>query len=128
MRRVVFTERAPRPIGPYSQAVCIDGLLFISGQIPLDPSTGEIVVGDFKSRVRRVLENIRAVVEAIGGSLRDVVKVTVYLSDISRFGEFNEVYAEYFPQDPPARSVIEVSKLPRNAEVEVEAIAWVGRC
>lgn len=128
MKRTVFTDNAPRPVGPYSQAVCVDGWLFISGQIPLDPKTNSIVEGDFRTKVRRTLENVKAIVESLGGSLDNIVKVTVYLSDISRFAEFNEVYREFFPQNPPARSVIGVAKLPRDAEVEVEAIAWIGRC
>ncbi|MEM0227675.1 MAG: RidA family protein [Ignisphaera sp.] len=128
MKRVVFTDNAPRPVGPYSQAVCIDGWLFISGQLPLDPKSNNIVEGDFKTKVRRALENVKAIVESVGGSLDNIVKVTVYISDISRFAEFNEVYREFFPQTPPARSVIGVAKLPRDAEVEVEAIARIGRC
>ncbi|MCS7111295.1 MAG: RidA family protein [Ignisphaera sp.] len=128
MRKIVFTEGAPRPIGPYSQAVCVDGWLFISGQIPLDPKTNSIAEGDFKERVRRVLENIRAIVEAAGGSLENVVKVTVYLKDISRFSEFNEVYERFFSNSPPARSVVGVAELPRNAELEVDATAWIERC
>jgi 2-iminobutanoate/2-iminopropanoate deaminase len=124
----VFTERAPRPIGPYSQAICVNGWLYVSGQIPLDPVTGDIVRGDFKVQVERVLENIRAIVESTGGRLEDVVKVTVYLRDIGRFSEFNEVYSKYFPRDPPARSVIGVSSLPRGVELEIDAVAYVGNC
>jgi 2-iminobutanoate/2-iminopropanoate deaminase len=124
----VFTERAPKPIGPYSQAICVNGWLYVSGQIPLDPVTGDIVRGDFKVQVERVLENIRAIVESTGGRLEDVVKVTVYLRDIGRFSEFNEVYSKYFPRDPPARSVIGVSSLPRGVELEIDAVAYVGNC
>jgi len=125
--RVVYTPRAPRPIGPYSQGVIAGCFLFVAGQIPLDPETGSLVEGDFKARVRRVLENVKAVVEAAGGSLRDVVKVTVYLRDIRLFQEFNEVYSEYFRENPPARAVVEVSSLPRGSDVEVEAIAYLCR-
>lgn len=128
MKKIVFTERAPRPIGPYSQAICVNGWLYVSGQIPLDPVTGDIVRGDFKVQVERVLENIRAIVESTGGRLEDVVKVTVYLRDIGRFSEFNEVYSKYFPRDPPARSVIGVSSLPRGVELEIDAVAYVGNC
>ncbi|MEM0153572.1 MAG: Rid family hydrolase, partial [Ignisphaera sp.] len=92
------------------------------------PKSNNIVEGDFKTKVRRALENVKAIVESVGGSLDNIVKVTVYISDISRFAEFNEVYREFFPQTPPARSVIGVAKLPRDAEVEVEAIARIGRC
>lgn len=128
MKKIVFTEKAPRPIGPYSQAICVNGWLYVSGQIPLDPVTGDIVRGDFKVQVERVLENIRAIVESTGGRLEDVVKVTVYLRDIGRFSEFNEVYSKYFPRDPPARSVIGVSSLPRGVELEIDAVAYVGNC
>ncbi len=128
MKKIVYTDAAPKPIGPYSQAICVNGWLFISGQLPLDPNTNNIVEGDFKVKVRRVLENIKVIVESIGGSLENIVKVTVYLRDISRFGEFNEVYRQFFSYNPPARSVVEVSKLPRDAEIEVEAIAWIEKC
>ncbi|MCC6035041.1 MAG: RidA family protein [Desulfurococcaceae archaeon] len=128
MKKIVSTEKAPRPVGPYSQAICVNGWLYVSGQIPLDPVTGDIVRGDFKVQVERVLENIRAIVESTGGRLEDVVKVTVYLRDIGRFSEFNEVYSKYFPRDPPARSVIGVSSLPRGVELEIDAVAYVGNC
>lgn len=128
LKKVVFTEKAPKPIGPYSQAVCVNGWLFISGQIPIDPATGEFVKGDFKAQVERVLENIKAIVEAAGGTLDNIVKVTVFLRDITKFAEFNEVYSRYFPSNPPARSAIGVAALPRGAEVEVEAIAYIGQC
>jgi 2-iminobutanoate/2-iminopropanoate deaminase len=128
LKKVVFTEKAPKPIGPYSQAVCVNGWLFISGQIPIDPATGEFVKGDFKAQVERVLENIKAIVEAAGGTLDNIVKVTVFLRDIAKFAEFNEVYSRYFPSNPPARSAIGVAALPRGAEVEVEVIAYIGQC
>uniref|UniRef100_A0A7C1I2A0 RidA family protein n=1 Tax=Fervidicoccus fontis TaxID=683846 RepID=A0A7C1I2A0_9CREN len=128
MRVALFTERAPRPTGPYNQAVCVDGWLFISGQIPIDPATSVIVGESFEKQVERVLENMKAIIEAAGGSLRDVVKTTVFLKDIKKFGAFNEVYARYFSEDPPARSVIEVSDLPRGVEIEVEAIAKLKAC
>lgn len=121
----VSTDKAPKPVGPYAQGVSAGCLLFISGQIPLDPNTGELVEGDFKLKVRRVLENIKAVVEAEGRSLRDVVKVTVFIKDIKLLQVFNEVYSEYFGNTIPARSLVEVSNLPRGAEVEVEAIAYL---
>ena len=125
-KKIVFTEKAPKPIGPYSQGVVVNGWLFISGQIPIDPSTGEIVHGSFKEQVVRVLENIKAIVEAAGGTLRNIVKVTVYLRDISKFSEFNEVYSKYFSEEPPARVVVEVSNLPKGVDLEVEAIAFIG--
>jgi 2-iminobutanoate/2-iminopropanoate deaminase len=125
-KKVVRTDKAPAPVGPYSQAVLAGGWLFISGQIPIDPQTGRMVEGSFEDKVRRVLENIKAIVEAAGGSLKDIVKVTVYLRDISRFEEFNRVYSEYFKEEPPARVVVEVSNLPKGADLEVEAIAYLG--
>ncbi len=124
-KRVIYTDKAPKPVGPYSQAVLVNGWLFIAGQIPLDPSTGRIVEGSFEDKVRRVLENIKAIVEAAGGTLKDIVKVTVYLRDISLFDRFNKVYSEYFSEDPPARVVVEVSRLPKDSDVEVEAIAYI---
>jgi len=124
-KQVVFTEKAPKPVGPYSQGVKAGGFLFVAGQIPIDPSTDRIVEGSFEDKVRRVLENVKAVVEAAGGSLDNVVKVTVYLKDISLFDRFNKVYAEYFPRNPPARVVVEVSNLPKGVELEVEAIAYI---
>ncbi len=125
-KEAVFTDKAPRPVGPYSQAVRAGDFLFVSGQIPIDPSSGELVKGDFREAVKRVMENLKAIVEAAGASIDDVVKVTVYIRDISKFHEFNEVYSEYFKGVPPARVVVEVSNLPLNADVEIEAIAYVG--
>lgn len=127
MVKPIYTPKAPRPIGPYSQGVVAGCFLYVSGQIPLDPSTGSMVEGDFKAKARRVLENVKAVVEAAGASLRDVVKVTVYIRDIRLFQDFNEVYSQYFPENPPARAVVEVSNLPRGSELEVEAVVYVCR-
>lgn len=128
MKKIIYTDKAPKPVGPYSQAICVDGWLFISGQIPIDPSTGAVVKGDFKTQVERVLENLKAIVEAAGGSMSDVVKVTVFLRDIARFSEFNEVYSRYFSENPPARSTVEVRDLPRDVDIEIEAIARLGDC
>lgn len=125
MTRAVSTERAPKPVGPYSQGVVAGCLLFVSGQIPLDPSTGELVEGDLKARVERALENVKAVVEAAGATIEDVVKVTVFLRDIKLLQAFNEVYSEYFKAKAPARTLVEVSNLPRGADVEIEAIAYL---
>jgi len=122
--KIVQTDRAPKPVGPYSQAVVVGGWLFVSGQLPIDPVTGNIVDGDFKSKVRRVMENIKAIVEAAGGTLDNVVKVTVYLEDLSKFSEFNEVYSEYFKNHKPARSVVE-ARVPKNAGLEVDVIAYI---
>ncbi|BEP17185.1 RidA family protein [Pyrofollis japonicus] len=125
-KKIVYTDKAPKPVGPYSQGVVAGGWLFVAGQIPIDPETGKLVEGDFEAKVRRVLENVKAIVEAAGGSLRDVVKVTVYLRDISLFDRFNKVYSEYFSEEPPARVVVEVSNLPKGVDLEVEAIAYLG--
>jgi 2-iminobutanoate/2-iminopropanoate deaminase len=128
MKKVIYTDKAPKPIGPYSQAVCIDGWLFISGQIPLDPSTGTLVAPNFEKQVERVLENLKAIVEYAGGSLSSIVKTTIFLRDISMFPVFNEVYSKYFKEEPPARSVVEVKNLPRNAEIMIEAVAKINKC
>ena len=125
-KKVIQTNKAPAPVGPYSQAILAGGWLFVAGQIPLDPETGEMVKGGFEDKVRRVLDNLKAIVEAAGGSLGDVVKVTVYLRDISLFPRFNQIYAEYFKEKPPARVVVEVSNLPKDADLEVEAVAYLG--
>ncbi len=127
MVKTIYTPNAPKPIGPYSQGVVAGCFLYVSGQIPLDPSTGSMVEGDFKAKALRVLENVKAIVEAAGASLRDVVKVTVYIRDIRLFQDFNEVYSQYFPENPPARAVVEVSNLPRGSDLEVEAVAYVCR-
>ena len=122
-RTVVSTKDAPAAIGPYSQAVCAGGFLFASGQIPIDPATGEMVNGDARAQTTRVLENVRAVLEAGGSSFERVVKSTVFLLDLADFAAMNEVYATYFPHAPPARSTIQVARLPRDARVEIEIVA-----
>ncbi|AAL80792.1 deaminase [Pyrococcus furiosus DSM 3638] len=124
MKEVIFAENAPKPIGPYSQAIKAGNFLFIAGQIPIDPKTGEIVKGDIKAQTRQVLENIKAILEAAGYSLTDVVKVTVYLKDMNDFAKMNEVYAEYFGESKPARAAVEVSRLPKDVLIEIEAIAY----
>ncbi len=121
----MFTEKAPKPVGPYSQAVIAGGFLFGAGQIPIDPRTGKIVEGGIEEQTRRVLENIKAVLEAAGCSLEDVVSVTVFLKDLNDFEAFNKVYAEYFPKDPPARTTVEVSRLPKGVKLEINFIAVV---
>lgn len=123
MKEAVYTDKAPRPVGPYSQAIVASGFVFVSGQIPLDPETGRLVEGSFEDKVRRVMDNIKAILEAAGLTMDDIVKVTVYLRDIGKFSEFNRVYSEYFRSPPPARVVVEVSNLPLGADIEVEAIA-----
>lgn len=125
-KTVIFTENAPKPIGPYSQAILVenpDKILFISGQIPIDPETGELVKGDIKEQARQAIENLIAILEAAGATVEDVVKVNVYLDDMKDFEEFNKVYEEYFGHSKPARAVVEVAKLPKGVKIEIEAIA-----
>lgn len=120
----VSTESAPKAIGPYSQAVATDGgLVFLSGQIPLDPATGSMVSGSFADEARRVLANLDAVLVAAGADRGRVVKVTVFLTDLGSFSELNDIYAEFFGSHRPARAVVEVSALPRGARLEMEAVA-----
>jgi 2-iminobutanoate/2-iminopropanoate deaminase len=125
MRRVIRTAEAPAAIGPYSQAIESGGLIWVSGQIPLDPGTGELVGGGIEKQTHRALTNLRAVVEAGGSGLERALRVTVYLADMADFGAFNTVYAEYFPSDPPARVCIEASALPKGARLELDAVVAV---
>jgi 2-iminobutanoate/2-iminopropanoate deaminase len=126
MRDVIASEQAPKAIGPYSQAIVYNGIAFLSGQIPLDPASGQIVEGGIGEQTERVLENMAAVLEACGSSLAKVVKTTVFLKDMTEFGAMNQVYGRYFAVDPPARSTVEAARLPRDVRVEIEAIAAVG--
>ena len=125
-RIVIKTENAPHAVGTYSQGISTGEIIFTAGQIPLDPSTGEVVKGDFKARARRVLQNINGILEASGSSISNSVKLTVFLTDLSRFAELNEVFLEFFSENPPARSALEVSKLPLGVDVEIECIAIKG--
>lgn len=120
------TPQAPKAIGPYSQAVVHDGIAYLSGQIALDPATGQLIEGDVMAQTRRVLDNLKAVLEAAGSSLGAVLKTTVYLKDMADFPKMNEVYAQYFTADPPARSTVQAAALPRNVAVEIDAIAAVS--
>jgi 2-iminobutanoate/2-iminopropanoate deaminase len=122
-KKVIQTEKAPKAIGPYSQAIQAGNLLFLSGQIPLDPVSGELVKGDIREQTRRVLENLKGVLESQHLGMDDVVKVTIFLKDMGNFSQVNEVYGTYFPSSPPARSTVEVARLPRDAGIEIEAIA-----
>ncbi|MGE5236690.1 MAG: RidA family protein [Acidobacteriota bacterium] len=120
---MIHAEAAPKAIGPYSQAVSVGSLVFLSGQIPLDPTTGELVTGGFAAEVVQVLANLNAVLHAAGCRPDRIVKVTAFLTDLSLFGEFNELYARFFGDHRPARAVVQVAALPRGARVEVEAVA-----
>lgn len=126
MRQVISTENAPKAIGPYSQAIVYNGLAFLSGQIPLDPTTGQIVEGGIAEQTEQVIRNMAAVLEACGSSLGKVLKTTVFVKDMTEFAAMNQVYAKYFAADPPARSTVEAARLPRDVRVEIEAVAAVA--
>ncbi len=125
IRSAVSTQHAPAAIGPYSQGVLAGNLLFCSGQIPLDPATGQLVEGDLEAQTRRVMENLKAVLQAAGTSLERVVKTVIFLVTMDDFAEVNRVYGEYLPDPPPARSTVAVAGLPRGARLEVEVVALV---
>jgi 2-iminobutanoate/2-iminopropanoate deaminase len=125
VKEIIMTANAPKAIGPYSQAVKANGFLFVSGQIPIDPASGDLVVGDIGQQTARVLENLKAILEAAGSSLDQAVKVSVFLKDMGEFTLMNEVYKKYFPQNPPARATVEVARLPRDVGVEMDVVALV---
>lgn len=125
-KTVVSSPDAPAAIGPYSQAVKAGGFLYLSGQVPLDPKTGLLAAGGVAEQTRRVLDNLSAVLAAAGLGLPDVVKTTVFMTDLGAFGDMNKVYAEAFPAQAPARATVQVSALPKGAQVEIEAVAWCG--
>ena len=122
MREIVTTEKAPKAVGPYSQAIRFANLLFVSGQIALDPKSGEIVRGEIEVQTKQVLENLKAIVEASGMGLEDILKCTCFLQDMEHFGRFNSVYSTYFADVLPARETVEVSRLPKDVLVEISAI------
>lgn len=126
MKKIILTDRGPKPIGPYSQAVSTDGLLFVSGQIPIDPATNNLVAGDIATQTRRVMDNLKAILEAAGSGPDRVVKTTIYLKDLNDFAKVNEVYATYFPKDPPARATVQAAALPKGAAVEIDCIATIA--
>jgi len=124
-REIVHTDKAPKAIGPYSQAISTDSMIFAAGQTGIDPATGEVVPGGVEEQTRQVLTNLRNVIEAAGSSFKYVVKTTVFLRDMNDFAKMNAIYAEYFGENPPARSTIAVAGLPKNGLVEIEAIALI---
>ncbi len=125
-KEIIQTQNAPAAIGPYSQAVRWNGLVFLSGQIPLDPATGQLVEGGIEEQTVRVLENLKAVLEASGARLDTVLKTTIFLKDLGDFAKVNEIYGRYFGQNPPARATVEAARLPRDVRVEIEAVAFVA--
>ena len=123
MKTVVTTDRGPKPIGPYSQAIQCNGFIYLSGQVALDPKSGALTEGDIRAQTERTLENVKGILEAAGSNLHHVVKTTVFLKDMNDFAAMNEAYAKYFTSAPPARSTVQVARLPKDALVEIEVIA-----
>ncbi len=126
MKKIIATDKAPGAIGPYSQAIQAGNFLFASGQIPLDPATGQLATGGIEDQARRSLENVKAVVEGAGFTMQQIVKTTVFITTMDNFAAVNGVYTEYFKETPPARSCVAVKELPKGALVEVEVVAWKG--
>ncbi len=126
MKKIVSTDKAPKAIGPYSQAVISGGFAFLSGQIPLDPMTGQIIQGDVAAQTEQVMENLKSVLEACGATMDSVVKTTVFLKDMGEFAQMNEVYGRYFPANAPARATVEAARLPRDVRVEIDCIATIS--
>jgi len=125
-KEIISTKEAPAAIGPYSQAVKVGDLVFVSGQIPLDPATGEMVEGDIEAQTKRVMENLRAVLQAAGAGFEHVVRSTIYLTDLGDFAKVNAIYGSYFPSEPPARATVQVAALPRGSKVEIDVVAHLG--
>jgi 2-iminobutanoate/2-iminopropanoate deaminase len=123
MANVIHTDSAPKAIGPYSQAIVAGNLIFTSGQIPLDPKTQQLIEGDIRAQTERVMENLKAVLEAAGATFADVVKATIFVADLGDFATVNEVYGKRFPANPPARSTVQVAALPKGARVEIDLVA-----
>ena len=125
-KQIIHTSEAPQALGPYSQAVRVGHLVFLSGQIPLDPASGNVVEGDIVVQTRRVMENLAAVLSAAGATFAEVVKTTIFLADLGHFSKMNEVYGSYFAREPPARSTVQVGALPRGVLIEIDMIAHVA--
>jgi 2-iminobutanoate/2-iminopropanoate deaminase len=125
MKKIIATDKAPKAIGPYSQAVVHNGLAFLSGQIPLDPATNQMIEGGIEAQTERVMENLKGLLEACGSSLDNVLKTTVFIKDMGEFAKMNEIYGRYFSQNPPARATVEAARLPRDVRVEIECVAIV---
>ncbi len=123
MKKVIETDKAPDAIGPYSQGILAGKFLFISGQIAIVPETGELIKGDIERETELILKNIKAIVEEAGGGIEDIVKTTIYITDMDNFSTINEIYGKFFSIEPPARATMEVSNLPKGADIEIEAIA-----
>ena len=126
MKKIIATDKAPAAIGPYSQAIQAGDFLFASGQIPLDPKTGQMAEGSIEEQAKLVLENVKNVLESAGFTMQQVVKTTVFVTSIDNFAPVNGVYGQYFAENPPARSFVAVKELPKNAQVEIEVVAWKG--
>lgn len=124
-KEIINTVKAPAAIGPYSQAIKVGNFVFTSGQIPLNPATGELITSDIRSEARQCLENVKAILEEAGTNLNNVIKATVFIKDMNQFSQINEVYGEYFAQDKPARSCVEVARLPKDVNIEIEVVALV---
>lgn len=125
-RDIISTDRAPAAIGPYSQAVKTQDLIFVSGQLPIDPDTGNLVTGDIRDQTRQAMQNLGAILAAAGSSFDHIVKTTLFIADMDQFGTINEIYAEFFAGQPPARACVQVARLPRDAGIEVEAVALLA--
>lgn len=123
-KEIIQTDRAPAAVGPYSQAVRLDRLVFVSGQIPIDPASGDLITGDIRLQTRQVLHNLKVLLAAAGSSLDQVLKTTLFITDMQNFAVINEVYAEFFTEHPPARACVEVSALPKGVDIEIEAVAF----
>ncbi len=126
MKEIITTEKAPAAIGPYSQAVKYGNLIFTSGALGIDPATGAFVEGGIQAQTRQCLENLKAILEASGSSLRNVIKATVFIKDMNDFPKINEIYGQYFTEEQPGRSCVEVARLPKDGLIEIEVIAYIG--